>query len=464
MGEEKASELRVGFNASVRVVGCRSHLSSDGGAVLLRDLDDQLAVTQSVASRLDERRDGAHYSAAELLRLRVYLLALGYTGQSDADVLREDPALRLSISDARSVGPLERPLPSQPTMSRFMSRLAMEDGLELLRAGLLDSAVSAMRSGREQLSARVLDIDSLPWESYGDQGGSAHNGHYRKRCFHPLVVMDASGHLLAAKLRPGNEGTNKGAIDFLDDVIEGLDKRGVRVSRVRGDAGFPKEESLVALERKGIGFAFRLKSDKSLERLAQPYLVRPPGRRPKEPREWTHVLQHQALKWSRPRRIVLVVQERPDSLYLHHFFLVVSDDTQTGRQLVNFYRQRGTMESRLGEWVNVVDAALSSSHRDGSKAAKDDDRPFRVNSATLLMSALAYNLLHTLRQIAARAKLAAIGDALGLGRAQRLLLRVAARVVVSARRATLMIPDAVATMWSSVLARIRKRAMHTAPA
>lgn len=430
-------------------------MTADSGALLLRELDEALGVSRSIAARLEDARSRARYSFKELLRLRLYLLSLGYEMQSDADQLRADPALRLAISDARGLNPIERALPSQPTLSRFMRLLARESGRQALDRGLVDSAVAGIRRLCRRPSKRVLDIDSLPMAAHGLQGGSAYNGHYRYRCFHPQVVMDGSGHLLAARLRPGNEATSKGATQLLEEVVDRLHAAGERVGRVRGDAGFPSEDLLASLETRGIGYAFRLLNNSKLDRLAQQYLVRPAGRRPKEPREWTHLLRYKASCWSRERRLVLVVQERPDDLYLHHFFLVTSDEPTTGAQVLRFYRARGTMEARLGEWINTVSAALSSSHRDGSRAASDDDGPFQVNAATLRLSALAYNLLHTLRQESAHARNAVLGNALGLARARRMLLTLAGRLIVSARSASLLIPASAASLWSSVLARIR---------
>ena len=464
MGERDDSGLGLRFNGSVRVLGRGVRLTADGGALLLREFDDALWLTGSVAARIEDARLGARFSLEELLRLRVYLLALGYGAQSDADLLRDDPSLRLAVSDRRGLSPLAQPLPSQATLSRFTHMLSEEAGREALDQGLVDSAMAAIRSASGTSSVRILDIDSLPIPAHGLQGGSAYNGYYRYRCFHPQVVMDGSGHLLAVRLRPGNEASSAGATELLEEVIDRVEATGGRVKRVRGDAGFPCEKLLGALEARGIGYAFRVLNNSKLDKLAHPYLVRPRGRRPKEPREWTHVIRYRAARWSRARRLVLVVQERPEDLFLHYFFLVTSDEATTGKQVVSFYRRRGTMEARLGEWVNTVSAALSSSHRDGRTADPDDDTPFQVNAATLRLSALAYNLLHSLRLFAAKARLSQVGPALGLERARRLLLTVAGRLIVSGRQASLAVSSPVARMWAVLLARLRRVKALAVPA
>lgn len=459
MGESHGIEIGLGFNGSVRVRGRGQKISADGGSLVLRELDDSLGLSRGIADELSDGRTRSYYSLQELLRLRLYLLALGYSMQSDSDLLRNDPGLRLAVSDNRGLGPLESPLASQPTLSRFTHLLAEEDGKAVLERGLVQSAIAGRRLCGSPSSRQTLDIDSLPLAAHGLQGGSEYNGYYRRRCFHPQAVMHGeSGHLLAAHLRRGKEATATGAIELLGRVIDQMEEAGERVGRVRGDAGFPSEPLLRSLEERGVGYTFRFKNNAKLNRIAEPYLVRPQGRRPKEPREWTYVLRYRAQSWSRERRLVLVVQEAPDSLYLHHFFLVTSDDTTTGRQLLNFYRQRGTMEGRLGEWTNTLNPALSSSHRDATRVASGDDTPFQVNAATLLLNALAYNLLHTLRCIAAKSRIKEVGSALGLGRARRLLLSVAARLIVSARQASVLVSEHVTLMWSRVLSRIRRRA------
>ncbi|SDO47738.1 hypothetical protein SAMN04487951_1351, partial [Vreelandella arcis] len=94
--------------------------------------------------------------------------------------------------------------------------------------------------------------------------------------------------------------------------------------RVRIDAGFTDNSTLEALEERDIEYLGRLRSHSGLQTLAAPYLKRPRGRPPEQPREWCHDLTYQAGPWPAPRRVVLVVQERPDDLLLHAFFLVTN--------------------------------------------------------------------------------------------------------------------------------------------
>lgn len=97
-----------------------------------------------------------------------------------------------------------------------------------------------------------------------------------------------------------------------------------QVASVRIDAGFPEDELLSALEARGVGYVARIKNNAVLDKMADPFLVRPPGRPPEEPRTWFHEMSYRAEGWSRERRVVLVVLERPDELFLDYFWLLTN--------------------------------------------------------------------------------------------------------------------------------------------
>ena len=146
--------------------------------------------------------------------------------------------------------------------------------------------------------------------------------------------------------------------------------------------------------------------------MATPYLHRPPGRRPAEPRTWFHEFQYQAKCWSRPRRVVLVVLEREEELFLHHFWLITnwSQEQMDGAALLEEYRKRGTAEGHQGELMSVLAPLLSSTERPKTTYAGHrvtGDCPsldaFAVNEVRLLLNALAYNLMHAVRALTEKA-------------------------------------------------------------
>jgi hypothetical protein len=286
------------------------------------------------------------------------------------------------------------------------------------------------------------------------------------RCYHPIVVMLAeTAHWLKAELRPGNAYTSDGAADFLLPLIDEVEEKIACVARVRGDAGFPDEKLLVPLENRNIGYAFRLKTNAVLERLAKPHLHRPPGRPPSEAREWFHELTYRAGTWTKARRLVLVVLERPGHLFVDHFFLLTnwSGEQMGGKDLLEFYRMRGTMEGHLGELQSVLAPALSctsrpKSHIGGQPPAKKSPPrdAERANESTFLLYALAYNLANSARRVLNCAAPSKDGGGWSLRRLRDVVLGIAVRLTVSARRATIVMNEGSARIWNLLWAGIAR--------
>lgn len=483
MGEDKDSALGCTFNGSLRIEGRPERLTADAGVIALRELDERLSLTEGLASRLADPRWPilVTHPLVELLRSRLYLMAQGHGSQDASDKMRDDPACRMAVSKRRGTSPLISPedpfvpdgLASQPTQSRLLTILSCEANLATLHEALLEFAHRSILAERGELLEDVtLDIDSFALEVHGHQRGSAYNGHYRTTCYHPLVaLLGDTGHWVGTQLRSGNVHTAAGAKDFILPLIDRVEEKIAHVACVRGDAGFPEDGLLGALEERQIGYAFRLRTNPVLEAMAAPYLRRPVGRRTKEPRTWTFELSYGAKEWSQARRVVLVVQEREDELYLHHFFLVTSwsKERMSGGETLDFYRERGTMEGHLGEHLSVLEPALSSTNRTKSylrrgpigKRAHPID-PVVANTATLLLYALAYNLAHSLRRLAGTPEAERPG--IHLGRVRDEILRVPARLTLSARIVTLILGKQTKDRWDRLWKRLRQlRPLPAAP-
>jgi hypothetical protein len=279
---------------------------------------------------------------------------------------------------------------------------------------------------------------------------------------HPIIACAAeTGDLLDARLRPGNAHTAEGALDFVLDLVDRLEGSMCQVAAVRLDAGFPEERLLAGLEARGTPYVARLRNNRALDRLAGPHLKRPPGRPPAEPRLWLHELEYQAGPWSRPRRVVLVVKERPDDLLLDHFWLLTSFSAAAvpAEDLLAHYRQRGTAEGHFGELMDVLAPALSSAPRTKSRY-RDTPLPALPtgldaaarNEAILLLHLLAYELMHAGR----RAMELATHTGWSLRRFRERVLRVGGRVLLHARRITLVIAQTAAGFWSALWPRFER--------
>ena len=170
MGDSNPTTIRSSFNGSLRIEGRGERLTSYAGFTLLRELDERLGITESVALSMSDSRDPARtrHSLAELLRTWLYPTAALRSTATAAEELRLDPALRFSVSDRRGLAPIagkDSALASQPTLSRLLSALSTEENFKALEAGLFDSAVRSVRGVRgKRLDTVTLDIDSFPHE------------------------------------------------------------------------------------------------------------------------------------------------------------------------------------------------------------------------------------------------------------------------------------------------------------
>ncbi len=475
MGED-LTLFRAEFNGSLRIEARSERLTSEAGAVVLREVLERLGLTDWLVERLDDPRDPdlVTHPLAELLHTALLLLGQGWRDHDDADTLRGDAALRLAVSTRRGVSPLQAPaagearrpagLASQPTRSRLGRALSAEANRAVLRAGLLEVAARRIRSSRggHRLRYLTIDVDSLPVEVHGHQPGSAYNGHYHARVYHPLVASVAeTGDVLDVQLREGQAHTADGALGFIEPLLDRVARELCQVASVRIDAGFPEEAWLAALEHRGTPYVARIKNTAVLNRLAEPSLRRPVGRPPAEPRTWRSEQTYQAEPWSRARRVVLVVQERPGELFLHHFWLLTnwSPEQMSGEALLDLYRDRGTAEGYFGELMRVLDPALASSPRPKTHyqghAPRQRTEPgdaFAQNEVRLLLNALAYNLVHAVRVLVERAT----GEGWSLRRVRERVLRVAARVLLHGRRVVLVLGDGAAALWTALWARVAR--------
>jgi hypothetical protein len=460
-----------GFNRSLRVESRADRLTGDPGAVLLREVLERSGIVTWMTSRLNDPRSKVDvtHDLASLIRTSVLLAAQGWRDHDDADALRHDPAFRLATSSAAGLTPLEGPgLASQPTLSRFTALMAAPANLKVLREALLEMAGRGLRAERQgkRLRSVTLDVDSAPIEIHGHQPKAEWNGHYNARIYHPLITSIAeTGDMLDARLRAGNVGTAEGALDVILDVVERARKSFCDVAMVRIDAGFPSAALLEGLEARGIDYVSRLRANAALDRMAEPLIKRPPGRRPAEPRMWLYELRYQAESWDKPRRVILVVKEREGDLLLDRFFLVTSLPwtRKLHHEVLAHYRERGKAEGHMGELKDVLAPALSSTNRAKAhcrgKAPKSRTPAidaFACNEARLLISCLAYQVMN----IARRAMEKATGTGWSLRRLRERVLRAGARLTISGRQMTLALSSAAAPFWSALWPRLM--ALHWA--
>src|SRR5580692_7138995 len=253
VGETQNRPFQLSFNSSLKVDFQGSRVTSDGGLVLVRELDERLGFGELIARHLaDPRGKNSQLPLADLLRQSVYSRLAGYEDLNDAERLSQDPTFRLIGS--RKIW--ERGAALTSRLQSFETEvLTHEDNLARLAAlnRELLARVEAIASPRRI----VLDMDSTEVRVHGRQEQSSYNGHFESTCYHPLLLFNGEGDCLGAKLRPGNVHSAEDWDEMLLPEIERQQELGGEVL-FRADAAFAKPEIYEELEERGVKYAIRL--------------------------------------------------------------------------------------------------------------------------------------------------------------------------------------------------------------
>src|SRR5215469_16018838 len=194
MGEKQNRPFQLSFNASVKVDFQGSRVTSDGGLILVRELDERLRLQDLIAQHLIDSRRGKNTQLplADLLRQSVYSRIAGYEDVNDAERLSQDPTFQLIGSEKI----WERGAALTSRLQSFETELLTQDenlaGLAAINRELIANAEAVDAPHRV-----VLDMDSTEIPVYGQQEQSAYNGHFESTCYHPLLLFSREGDCLA---------------------------------------------------------------------------------------------------------------------------------------------------------------------------------------------------------------------------------------------------------------------------
>ena len=374
MGETQNRPFQLSFNSSLKVDFQGSRVTSDGGLVLVRELDERLGFGELIARHLaDPRGKNSQLPLADLLRQSVYSRLAGYEDLNDAERLSQDPTFRLIGS--RKIW--ERGAALTSRLQSFETELLTQaDNLAGLAA--LNRELTARAETIDSPRRVVLDMDSTEIAVYGQQEQSAYNGHFESTCYHPLLLFNREGDCLAAKLRPGNVHSAEGWQELLLPEIERQQQQGKEVV-FRADAAFAKPELYEALEEREVKYAIRLPANDNLDRNITELLTRPLGRPSYKPVVWFKSFLYPAASWKTARRVVAKVEFHCGELFPRVGF-IVTNLTGASRAVVRFYNKRGTAEQWIKEGKQAVKMTRLSCHR------------FQANEVRLWLSLIAYNL------------------------------------------------------------------------
>src|SRR5271169_1509576 len=274
VGERQNRPFQLSFNSSLKVDFQGARVTSDGGLILVRELDERLGLSVLIERHLIDSRRGKNVQLplSDLLRQAVYSRLAGYEDVNDAERLSQDPTFRLIGSEKI----WDRGAALTSRLQSFETELLAEpENLAGLRT--INRELIAKAEAIDSPQRVVLDIDSTEIPVYGNQEQSAYNGHFESTCYHPLLLFNREGDCLAAKLRPGNVHSADDWEELLLPEIERQQKHGKEVV-VRADAAFAKPEIYEALEMRGVKYAIRIPANDSLERGIAELLTRTAGR------------------------------------------------------------------------------------------------------------------------------------------------------------------------------------------
>ena len=203
-------------------------------------------------------------------------------------------------------------------------------------------------------------MDSSESPVYGEQEGSAYNGHFGCTCFHPLFCFNQFGDCEGAMLRPGNVHSADRWEEVMEPIVHRYKHKKIR-RYFRGDAAFAKPEIYEYLEGKGFLYAIRLPANEILYKKIQHLLTRPVGHSPENPIVWYDYFIYQAASWTRPRRVVTKVEWHEGELFPRVGFIVTNMSAKP-EGIVHFYNGRGTAEQWIKEGKYALNWILISSN------------------------------------------------------------------------------------------------------
>lgn len=382
-------------------------ISSDGGGVLLREVEVRTGILRQFAACFTDHRDAdlIEHTVEDLLAQRVYGLVLGYEDLLDHDDLRHDPLLAALVGKDDPLGESRvrprdkgKPLAGKSTLNR----------LELTKAGASEDSrykktvchtdrvdslfVDVFLQAHAAPPTRiVIDLDSTFAPLHGHQLGRFFHGYYDCYCYLPLYVF-CGEHLLAAKLRPADIDGAAGAQDIIRRIVEHIRSSWSQVNIVlRGDSGFCREPLMAWCESNGVDYLFGLARNARLCRIigAQLHEARLQFEATGAPARIFSEFEYRTKKsWSRSRRVIAKAEHLEKGSNPRFVVTSIRAEQFDAKTLYEQeYCARGEMENRIKEQQLYLFA-------DRVSAAT-----MRANQLRLYEAAVAYLLIHALRRL-----------------------------------------------------------------
>ena len=363
-------------------------ISSDGGVLLLREVDRRINLLDRVNQLIPDPRDPLHieHDQRTLVAQRVLAIACGWEDLNDHATLRNDLVLQLATNrkasgSAGDVDP-DRPLASASTLCRLENRIDRQTCVRINQL-LVEMFIESHSTPPTEI---ILDFDATDDPVHGKQEGRFFHGYYDEYCFLPLYVF-AGEQLLCAYLRPANIDGAKHAWAILALITKRLRQAwpGVKII-FRGDSGFCRWKMLRWCDRHGVDYIVGLAKNSVLTKLSETLMVsaenafKETGQKQRLFGEFFYA----AGTWDKQRRVIARIEHTEKGENPRFITTTLAGE---GRQLYEqTYCARGEVENRIKEQQLGLFADRTSCH------------DFVANQFRLLLSSLAYVLIETLRR------------------------------------------------------------------
>ena len=333
-------------------------LSSDGGILVLREIEQRLRVADRLAACIQDPRlpDQITHSLADIIRFRLLMIAAGYEDGNDASSLRTDPMFKMALD----LSPSDRELCSQSTISRLEN---LPDARALLRMGraMVDLYCGSFR----QVPRRItLDIDDTFDAVHGGQQLRLFNAHYDEYGFQPIVVFDGEGCFITTVLRPAKRPGGKEIRAFLRRLLRAIRANWPKTEiLVRGDSHYCCPEVLDWCRANGLDYILGVAPTTTLRWHIEGLEASMKARFEAAPKEGKARRFKEffdgAASWCHVKRIIARVEvgaEGPDTR-----FIVTNLKTRNARVLYeDVYCRRGQAENHIKSWKTHLAADRTS--------------------------------------------------------------------------------------------------------
>ncbi len=356
-------------------------VTSDGGSLLLRQMDHHLGLLRDVADCFDDvrRQASCSHDVESLIRQRVFALCLGYEDLNDHQELRNDPGIQTALG--RDV-----PLASPSTLCRFENRSNRAVAWKIHEV-LLNQFIASFDDPPAEL---ILDFDATDDPVHGSQEGRFFHGYYDKYCFLPLYVF-CGEQLLASYLRPSNIDGAKHAGALLRLLVLRLRAVWPDVRIIfRADSGFCRHKVLDWCDWKNVDYIIGLAKNKRVNALAEPFIEQAEVNY-----QTCHIkqrlfgeIEYGAKSWKKQRRVIVKAEHSSKGANPRYVVTNIPGDPQ--ELYDHLYCQRGEMENRIKEQQLYLFADRTSCHN------------WWPNQFRLLLSSLGYVLMESIRRLALR--------------------------------------------------------------